>query len=169
MLTLTPKAEARFWSMVQKGPDLFSCWLWTGCRDRGGYGRFTHGGKVVGAHRFAYEMLVGPIPTGLELDHVKAWGCEHRHCVNPAHLEAVLHVVNVRRGDGGRNERDKTHCPQGHAYDETNTCHSGGKRYCLACSRTRSSRDYRRRKAKHALEAMKKPRPAGAFPPRPGP
>jgi hypothetical protein len=87
--------EQRFWTMVSKTE---TCWLWTGGLSRG-YAMFWLDGKNVKAHRFAYELLVGPIPEGLVLDHVVARGCKWRHCVNPAHLEPVTERVNILRGD----------------------------------------------------------------------
>lgn len=116
--------EQRFWSKV----DLtLTCWLWIGVTNHRGYGQF---GKSGSAHRFAYELLVGPIPEGLELDHL----CRVRACVRPDHLEAVTHQENLRRGDN--HQRSKTHCPQGHPYDEANTYRrpDGGRR-CIACHR----------------------------------
>lgn len=88
---------ARFWSYVRKtGPD--ECWMWTGAicgAPRGkGYGHLNIGGRLVMAHRFAYELLVGPIPEGLVLDHL----CREQYCVNPAHLEPVTQRTNVHRG-----------------------------------------------------------------------
>lgn len=70
------------------------CWEWTGGRDGNGYGRIRVGGRQQGAHRISYELFVGPVPTGLELDHL----CRLRHCVNPGHLEPVTHAENMRRG-----------------------------------------------------------------------
>lgn len=88
----------RFWSKVDKnGPD--DCWLWTGSCQGAGYGLIGDGaGGLLLAHRVAYELLVGPIPAGRHIDHVKARGCRHRHCVNPAHLEPVTNAENCRRG-----------------------------------------------------------------------
>lgn len=83
--------EVRFWRKVDR---TLGCWLWDGYTNHDGYGRFkVQGGRNVMAHIFAYEAEVGKVPTGLELDHT----CNVRHCVNPAHLEAVTHLENVRR------------------------------------------------------------------------
>lgn len=71
----------RFWERVDKSGE---CWLWTGFRDKGGYGRVGHEGRSVLAHRFAYEIAVGPIPDGLDVLH----SCDNPPCVNPAHLRA---------------------------------------------------------------------------------
>ena len=131
--------EDRFWAKVDKAD---TCWLWTGSRDHKGYGYFADGaGRLARAHRFAYELLVGPIPEGLEIDHVKERGCRHRHCVNPAHLEPVTHHENLMRGDTlvARNAR-KTHCPQGHPYAVPNLVRLSGGRGCRECRRAASRR-----------------------------
>lgn len=91
--------ELRFWSYVHKTAG---CWLWTGALDETGYGVFNAGAATGGrarlAHVWAYERFVGPVPTGLELDHVKAKGCTNRNCVNyEDHLEPVTHRENMRR------------------------------------------------------------------------
>jgi uracil-DNA glycosylase family 4 len=82
--------ESRFWAKVRKTDR---CWYWLGWRDSWGYGGFTLGGKNVRAHRFAYELLVGPIPAGMTLDHL----CRHPACVNPSHLEALTVAEHNRR------------------------------------------------------------------------
>lgn len=74
------------------------CWLWQRAIADTGYGTTQVNGRPVGAHRWMYEQHNGPIPAGLHIDHVRARGCVHRHCVNPLHLEPVPCVVNVRRG-----------------------------------------------------------------------
>ena len=112
-------------------PDLGACWLWTAGVSVYGYGDFWNGSKRVRAHRFAYEHLIGPIPDGLDLDHL----CRTRSCVNPGHLEAVTHRVNVLRGEGptARHAR-KTHCNQGHPFDSVNTyIEPPGFRRCRTC------------------------------------
>jgi uracil-DNA glycosylase family 4 len=82
--------ESRFWAKVSKTDN---CWYWLGWRDSWGYSRFDVAGKKVRAHRFAYELLVGPIPTGMTLDHL----CRHEACVNPSHLEALTVADHNRR------------------------------------------------------------------------
>jgi hypothetical protein len=128
----------RFWPKVNKdGPvpeyasHLGPCWLWTAKLSNGGYGQFNVGNiKLRYAHCVAYELLIGPILEGLDLDHL----CRVRHCVNPAHLEPVTRRENCRRGEVGQYNVRKTHCPRGHPYDETNTYRDkNGKRYCRAC------------------------------------
>ena len=76
------------------------CWLWTGVVDRKGYGQFRVGSqadstrRLVKAHRWAYEHLVGPIPEGRQIDHL----CRVPWCVNPEHLEPVTNRENTVRG-----------------------------------------------------------------------
>jgi len=134
----------RFWSKVDKTD---TCWLWTASIGTHGYGLFSAGYPMVGAHRYAYELTHGPIPDGLDLDHL----CRVRHCVNPAHLEAVTPRENILRGDGlaAHNAR-KTHCKHGHEFDEANTyIYPSGDRGCRACARA-ADRQYReRRRAAH--------------------
>jgi hypothetical protein len=89
--------QERFDAKVDfRGPN--ECWLWTGATSKG-YGSFRPGGMATPAvaHRLAYERWVGPIPEGMEIDHVKARGCRSRRCVNPAHLEPVTGLENSRR------------------------------------------------------------------------
>lgn len=72
------------------------CWLWLGSRTEKGYGRIRFRGEWWSAHRLSYEQHVGPIPEGMQLDHL----CEHPRCINPAHLEPVTGLENMRRARG---------------------------------------------------------------------
>jgi hypothetical protein len=121
--------EARFWAkVIRLGPD--ECWPWNAFINPEGYGHFGTGdGKVGRAHRVAYQFAVGPIPEGLVIDHtchteeclVPGNQCPHRACCNPQHLVPATHGENLRRGNSGRNNSAKTHCPKDHEYTEENT------------------------------------------------
>lgn len=129
--------EERFWSKVdRRGPD--TCWPWLASIAYNGYGRFgihSQGGTMTTAHRVAYELAVGPIPAGLVVDHL----CGNRACCNPSHLQAVTQRVNVLRATSvAVTNAAKTHCPQGHPYDQANTrIERNGSRKCRACDRER--------------------------------
>ncbi|KKL10344.1 hypothetical protein LCGC14_2556770 [marine sediment metagenome] len=123
----------RFWAKVDKhGPN--GCWQWTSTFNNKGYGRFWTSERVLMAHRFAYENIVGLIPDGLEIDHL----CRNPACVRPNHLEPVTRRENQLRGVSisGLNAR-KTHCPQGHPYDDANTYiqKANRRRKCRICHR----------------------------------
>ena len=138
----------RFWAKVQKEPD-GGCWLWDAFCNPQGYGRFGVAGRTEMAHRVSYEFLVGPIPEGLDLDHL----CRVRNCVNPDHLEPVTHAENILRGDGGLHNKIKTHCLNGHPYSGENLYvpPSGVGRLCRTCRRE-NKRESRRRRARIRLE-----------------
>jgi len=107
------------------------CWEW--CLHLNAYGYAGKGGP---ASRVIYRELVGPIPEGLDLDHL----CRNRSCVNPGHLEPVTHRENMRRAR-------KTHCRQGHPFDDENTrITPTGERRCRACHRAQVRRGKLRRK-----------------------
>jgi hypothetical protein len=131
--------------MVQKTE---TCWLWVGGTNGSGYGRFCVDGRLrVYPHRYAYEQLVGPIPERMTLDHL----CRVRLCCRPDHLEVVTRSENIRRGTVGQvnaaRMRSRTHCPQGHPYDEANTYidPTRGVRACRICMKERA-RVYRERR-----------------------
>ncbi|WP_328434558.1 HNH endonuclease signature motif containing protein [Streptomyces sp. NBC_00425] len=159
------------------------CWEWQGKVNNKGYGYYSERGRHTYAHRSSYEALVGPIPDGLEIDHL----CVNPPCINPADLEPVTHAENQRRiaerqtackrqghdwtdpanvrtrPNGSRYcyacereaqrrrhtektgvpyrgaQADRTHCPQGHPYDEENTYRTKrGGRMCKECTRQRN-------------------------------
>lgn len=137
------KLEERFMDKVSPEP-MSGCWLWLGFTNPKGYGRFRIEGKngpVGQAHRVAYELFRGPIPSGLTLDHL----CRVRSCVNPAHVEPVTAVENVRRGGNVQ----KPHCPQGHPLSGDNLSLRSGQRSCRICNRAAGLR-WRRN---HGIEA----------------
>jgi hypothetical protein len=133
----------RFWPKVHKlGPvpghntGLGKCWVWTSALDFGGYPILWIGdGRSVRAHRFSYQLLVGPIPEGLTLDHL----CRNKRCVNPAHLDPCTAGENARRSPlAPYNVRaTQTHCKRGHEFSEQNTMIHHGRRECRECHRAR--------------------------------
>lgn len=139
--------EERFWAKVEKTDN---CWVWKASVGSHGYGQFvpTHG-RIVLAHRFAYELLIGTIPEGKQLDHL----CRNRTCVNPLHMEPVTQRENLLRGDTIISRcLQKTHCPQGHPLDGDNLDPfflRRGWRQCKTCILEHNrinSRNYRQRK-----------------------
>ncbi len=121
----------RFWSKVQFTD---SCWLWTAGPTRD-YGQFSlEDQHFIGAHRWAYEFCVGPIPEGLTIDHL----CRTPRCVRPDHLEPVTQQTNTLRGVSvvAKNAA-KTHCIHGHPFDNENTCLVTAGRQCRTCNRDR--------------------------------
>lgn len=102
------------------------CWLWIRSRHTHGYGKLRIGGKDYYAHRVAYEARYGPIPEGMEIDHL----CCVKACCNPHHLEAVTHAENVRRIV----RTPKKACRAGHLLTPDNTYSRGvGRVRCKAC------------------------------------
>lgn len=192
----------RFLELVGRSPN--GHWVWAGVLSNG-YGNFWDGQRKVPAHRWAYEHWVGPIPEGMQIDHL----CRIRQCVNPEHLEPVTPRENVLRSDSppglshrtgkckhghemtpentsytksgsrqcktcrrasfkryrdkklgrpaGLYNRDKTHCPKGHPYDEENTYWEKNRRgrQCLACRKLASlARSEKRKAASPASEEV---------------
>lgn len=122
--------------VVQPGPLATPCKVWQGVKSARGYGRVHYMGKKCQVHRVAYELARGPIPLGLELDHL----CSNRACCAPEHLEPVTHEENVRRGSRAQ----KTLCSKGHPLDRVNA--TSGSRYCSTCQRAHARAWRARRK-----------------------
>ena len=134
----------KFWSRVSKTE---TCWLWMGAKLPVGYGRFS-GAEY--SHRKAWELLRGPIPAGLTVDHL----CKVKSCCNPDHMEIVSRGENAIRGGGiaasARIRLAKTHCIYGHEYTPENTgTKPNGSRQCLTCRRAMVVKWNRIRDAKH--------------------
>jgi hypothetical protein len=123
----------RFWAKVAKTD---TCWIWTGYENEWGYGVFKVGDRTWRVHRLSFELEYGPIPAGLDIDHL----CKVRLCVRPTHLEAVTELDNVRRQVSHIDQ-----CPHGHPYTEENTAWNrtrlrkdgvrGVQRVCRQCRR----------------------------------
>lgn len=130
-------AEEILWSRVDRSGV---CWVWTGTLTPDGYGQFTLARKHYHAHRLAYELLVGPIPTGYQIDHI----CRNPPCVNPDHLEAVPPKENNLRGlSPAALNSVKTECKYGHPLYGTNLVIFSGTRQCREC-RLRRTREWKR-------------------------
>ena len=108
------------------------CLRWTGGHSSSGYGRVDIQGKRIAVHRVAYELWVGPIPPGFEVDHVRDRGCRFRDCIRPDHLEPVTQLENLRRGHRHQ-ERILSEglCLNGHSPDMTPEAPS----VCTLCRR----------------------------------
>lgn len=110
------------------------CWQWTGARHELGYGRVRISGKVVPSHRHIYTLIRGPIPEGMQLDHL----CRNPPCCNPWHLEPVAPEENVHRGAmaiGFGHPANRMWCKRGHEFTEQNTYLNpkNGAKSCKIC------------------------------------
>ncbi len=129
----------RFWALVARaGPD--DCWPWLGYVMDTGYGKWSPApGKNVRVHRYSYELSVGPIPPGRDLDHLchrppcrGGRSCPHRRCANPGHLTPATRAENLARGTWPNSR--KTECPKGHPYFGDNLyVYPDGRRDCRVC------------------------------------
>jgi HNH endonuclease len=131
----SPRTADYFWARVEKTE---TCWLWTGHVDKDGYGRVDGGMR---ASRYAYLLLVGPIPKTtprLVIDHI----CRNPRCVNPKHLEAVTDRENVLRGSSPpipHPQAERPTCIHGHPLSGANLrVDRRGWRKCLTCERERA-------------------------------
>jgi hypothetical protein len=133
-------ADDAFWALVDETAD---CWIWGGRINDQGYGVWVRDLNHHYAHRYAYQVLVGPITDDLQLDHTchtrdpactEGPSCPHRRCVNPTHLEPVTAAVNIKRAV----ERRLT-CRRGHPWVASNIYvrPDTGHRVCRACARHR--------------------------------
>lgn len=153
---MSDRSIESFWARVHK-VEMTGCWVWRGHINKQRYGTWTFWengkGRTVYPHRYAYELLVGPIPEGIVLDHL----CLNRTCCNPAHLDPISCAENVRRGLESRQfpgfNESKTHCPAGHPYDGDNLhVRANGMRDCRTCARDR------RREERKDLPSKPRPR-----------
>lgn len=143
---MNAKAVSRFLDRVVIDPD--GCWRYEQPIGRDGYGRY--GQRL--AHRLVYELLVGEIPPGMQLDHLchtrdescQGGPCLHRSCVNPAHLEPVTQAENKARGRSGRHRSNGVECLRGHS----DWLISAGRRTCRPCRDERVAR-WQQEKADH--------------------
>jgi hypothetical protein len=112
------------------------CIVWTGTLNRpGGYGVLAvqNRNTTMGAHRYAWERVHGPIPKGMQIDHI----CKVKFCVNVNHLRLATPQENSLRDLSPHLLRNlaKTHCPKGHEYNAENTRIYRNWRYCRACQK----------------------------------
>lgn len=143
---LAPKELfAYYW----KPDDITSCWNWIGGINRGGYGLFYSAERRSRlAHRTSWELHRGPIPKGMQIDHM----CRNRSCVNPDHLRVVTPGQNTLENSLNftATHAAKTHCPKGHPFSGNNLRRrfvpsQGWIRECITCVRQLSTDGFYRR------------------------
>jgi len=136
MNDMDPKIIQRFMSKIKKSKN---CWIWTGGISDG-YGFFKFENTSIRAHRFSYELFKEMIPFRMQIDHL----CKNKKCVNPEHLEIVIHQENMMRSNSvsGVNSQ-KTHCPKGHKYSGVN---KRGQRIYKTCIKVQKNNFRKRNK-----------------------
>lgn len=145
---MTSKSLSTLADRIQNKVDIQAdgCIMWTASRSSG-YGQIWLDGKMYLVHRLTYTMWRGPIPPGLQIDHL----CRNRACCNPLHLEPVTGSENTRRGllpQLTRERCTKTHCARGHELTEDSVYRYQGRRECRECRLIRERNQYARRKQK---------------------
>lgn len=120
----------RLLSRLEIDPET-GCLNWTGPVNSNGYGWINRDGHIIGVYRAMYEMFAGPVPDGMELDHL----CRNTRCASVDHLEPVTHRENILRATGPVAERAKQNqCIRGHEFDLFNTYwRPNGTRACKSC------------------------------------
>lgn len=118
---------------IEKRVD--GCWMWTGSVNTKGYAHMKISGKVWAVvHRVMYEYAKGPVPAGLQLDHL----CRNKPCVNPDHLEAVTARENMHRGMAPSIRAHLSGiCKRGHQLSEGYRRKTDGGMSCRECRRIR--------------------------------
>lgn len=128
------KHLVRFFSKIEQNEN--GCWVWQGATGGSGkhrYGTLSNNGKLTLAHRLSYEHFIGPIPEGLNIDHL----CQNKLCVNPGHLEPVTQHTNLHRSPNTLNAQNAalTHCKSGHLLSGDNVRFYRSQRVCRACKK----------------------------------
>lgn len=134
-------------SLIKRFRQLFTvsdneeCWAWNVAQKRHKYPGTSYRGKYASAHRLSYAIFIGPIPRGVLVMHL----CDNTICVNPSHLmlgtdkDNALDMVRKGRRKGPdkylAEKRARTHCPNGHEFNEKNTAKAHRGRACRACQK----------------------------------
>lgn len=123
------KYKKRILDRITINPSNNSCWEWEGALTPKGYAHICWKGFPTQGHRASYIIFRGSIPSDKEIDHL----CANRRCVNPWHMEAVTHKVNVMRGNTLAAKQSKqTHCKYGHSLNNP-IRRNGNRRWCRTC------------------------------------